>query len=574
MVERGTEEGGGKESSPWPLIEAPRNIVTIPPPLAKYEDVKANRELFMDTLEKLHATVGTKFMIPIIGGKELDLHRLFVETTSRGGIEKIIRERKWKEVTAVFNFPSTATNASFVLRKYYLSLLKQFEQIYYFGAQAPLQSPSSAPVPSQGLVEPMLPSPEVQTAVTHKRRKSKLSKGSNYCRGSNYCSLSPLVAVSPPSSKGTPVVGVIDGKFGYGYLVTVTVGTEKLKGVLYHTPENPACDGPQYPDVVSNQSVIDPATSNVRRRRRRKKSEMRKRDPAHPKPNRSGYNFFFAEQHARLKPLHPGKDREISKMIGYLWNRLTENDKAVYQEQGMKDRERYRSEMEEYRERLRKGQIISNVMPIQQRLAAPEVTVMEADVKIGSGEGDSQQTRENDCGESDSDDEKTVDNGLEMETSPGAGNGAASINVAAEMQCDAPELILVKSYAKIGSGGDSPQTRGKDSTGESDFENENTVGKDVEMETSKEAENGAESTNVDAEMQHDAPEISMVEVDAKLGSGEEEYPQTQKNYSTGETDAEDQKTADKDLELDPSPEAVKGAESTNVVAEASAERGF
>lgn len=30
-----------------------------------------------------------KRRIPIIGGKELDLHRLFVEVTSRGGIEKV-----------------------------------------------------------------------------------------------------------------------------------------------------------------------------------------------------------------------------------------------------------------------------------------------------------------------------------------------------------------------------------------------------------------------------------------------------------------------------------------------------
>jgi len=29
------------------------------------------------------------YRIPIIGGKELDLHRLFVEVTSRGGIEKV-----------------------------------------------------------------------------------------------------------------------------------------------------------------------------------------------------------------------------------------------------------------------------------------------------------------------------------------------------------------------------------------------------------------------------------------------------------------------------------------------------
>jgi hypothetical protein len=50
---------------------------------------------------------------------------------------QIIRERRWKEVTAVFNFPSTATNASFVLRKYYFSLLHHYERIYFFKAQGP-----------------------------------------------------------------------------------------------------------------------------------------------------------------------------------------------------------------------------------------------------------------------------------------------------------------------------------------------------------------------------------------------------------------------------------------------------
>jgi hypothetical protein len=45
-----------------------------------------------------------------------------------------MKERRWKEVTATFNFPSTATNASFVLRKYYSSLLYHYEQIYYFRA--------------------------------------------------------------------------------------------------------------------------------------------------------------------------------------------------------------------------------------------------------------------------------------------------------------------------------------------------------------------------------------------------------------------------------------------------------
>lgn len=48
---------------------------------------------------------------------------------------QILKEKKWKEVTAVFNFPSSATNASFILRKYYVSLLYHYEQIYFFKAK-------------------------------------------------------------------------------------------------------------------------------------------------------------------------------------------------------------------------------------------------------------------------------------------------------------------------------------------------------------------------------------------------------------------------------------------------------
>jgi len=45
---------------------------------------------------------------------------------------QILNERRWKEVTATFVFPPTATNASYVLRKYYFSLLNNYEQIYFF----------------------------------------------------------------------------------------------------------------------------------------------------------------------------------------------------------------------------------------------------------------------------------------------------------------------------------------------------------------------------------------------------------------------------------------------------------
>ena len=38
------------------------NYFPYPAPLARYEDVVVSPKLFMDTLEKLHAAMGTKFM--------------------------------------------------------------------------------------------------------------------------------------------------------------------------------------------------------------------------------------------------------------------------------------------------------------------------------------------------------------------------------------------------------------------------------------------------------------------------------------------------------------------------------
>ncbi|XP_022964253.1 high mobility group B protein 15-like isoform X1 [Cucurbita moschata] len=372
-----TSSAGGKQLA---VVEAPSNCVPYPPPQTTYEDLIADPKLFMASLEKLHSIMGTKFMIPIIGGKELDLHRLFVEVTARGGLEKVIRERRWKEVTSVFKFPSTATNASFVLRKYYLSLIHHFEQIYFFKAVGwtpkvsdSSPTPSAVPIPTQGTMTSMLPpsnrpAPQQQPQTT----------------------ATELPAVAPssvPPAGGFPVVGVIDGKFESGYLVTVTVGNEKLKGVLYMTPPEQPAQQVFQPGSVFTKDGTTSTTPSAQRRRRRKKSEIKRRDPAHPKPNRSGYNFFFAEQHARLKPLHPGKDREISRMIGELWNKLNETEKTVYQEKAMKDKERYRIEMENYREKLRTGQIISHAVPLQQLLPGTDLNMVYAADKNEETEG-------------------------------------------------------------------------------------------------------------------------------------------------------------------------------------------
>eukprot|EP00250_Pteridium_aquilinum_P003784 c14071_g1_i2 orf=267-1613(+) len=321
-------------SSPLPQQQQQGQAVTYPPALALHDAVLADRDLFYDTLNKFHASLGTRLSIPTIGGKELDLHLLYLEVSSRGGLEQVIKERKWKEVTVVFHFPPTTTSASFVLRKYYVSLLHHYEQVYFFGTQGPLVPPPiAASLPNQ--------SPGHQVADNGLANNGGAENGELVIKKRKRRTQDP--------AQMHEVSGVIDGKFERGYLVTVTVGTEKLRGILYHLPLGSVT--PQFATVseMAKGIVVDPVPEVRRRRRRRRKDEMPKKDPNAPKPNRSGYNFFFQEQRRRLKALHPDKDKEISKMIGELWNKQTEDERAIYQERGVKDKERYKKEMEEYR---------------------------------------------------------------------------------------------------------------------------------------------------------------------------------------------------------------------------------
>ncbi|KAM1276475.1 hypothetical protein ACFX13_029686 [Malus domestica] len=291
---------GSSLSSP---ASAPK---AYPSPTATYEEVVQSSDLFWEKLKEFHDSFRTKFMIPTVGGKTLDLHLLFVEVTSRDGLEKVIRDRKWKEVITAFNFPTTITSASFVLRKYYLSLLYHFEQAYYFHKEV-----YSIPV-----LEPL--------------RKNLFNGSATVEEGASRNQFPESTEVQ----LGCSIMGTIDGKFDSGYLATVNLGSDELKGVLYHAPTS----------TYVSQSFSDMPT-----RRNRKRSRLALRDPFRPKSNRSGYNFFFAEHYARLKPLYYGQERAISKKIGYLWNNLTEAEKQVYQDKAMKDKERYRTELLEYK---------------------------------------------------------------------------------------------------------------------------------------------------------------------------------------------------------------------------------
>ncbi|XP_022975458.1 high mobility group B protein 9 isoform X1 [Cucurbita maxima] len=267
-----------------------------PPPLATHDEVVSDPIVFWDTLRRFHFMMNTKFMIPVIGGKELDLHVLYSEVTRRGGHEKVVAEKKWREVGSVFKFSPTTTSASFVLRKHYLSLLYHYEQVYLFRRQGPIYAPQ-APF-SFGS-----PTSENELALVEYTPKTT--------------SFSP----GPPAE----VTGTIDGKFDCGYLVSVKLGSEVLRGVLYH-PEEPT---PSDLRPQPTNAIVPYTGTRHRHSGRRHRRSRRKGDPNHPKPNRSGYNFFFAEKHYKLKSLYPNREREFTKMIGESWNNLSPEERMV-----------------------------------------------------------------------------------------------------------------------------------------------------------------------------------------------------------------------------------------------------
>ncbi|KAK9062540.1 hypothetical protein SSX86_019727 [Deinandra increscens subsp. villosa] len=405
-----------KNKNSVPISENSMQNYIYPPPIARYEDVIASPGLFMDTLGKFHAAMGTKFKIPVVGGSDLDLHRLFMEVTLRGGIRKVLEEKKWREVTNSFNFPPSATNASFILRKYYMSIVHHFEQVYYFKAKewTPVptdawQSTKTTLTSTSGMNQPVLASHEIQDAPVKRQRMT--TEEQSFPRG------------SLESSIGLPVTGVLDGKFESGYLCTVRIGGEQLQGVLYQTVQTLLYDAPKYEGQVSADATQG-LTAVRCRRRRRKKSEMRKRDPAQPKPNRSGYNFFFAEHHARLKLLQTGKDRGISRMVGEAWNKLTESEKEVYQEKAVKDKERYRSEMENYRENFKKGQVLTTSMSLPQKY-------FMMDTNMKNNDGNSHKIHENEPDSDYGDDDSSSFEGEEETTGkdPNLEMGAENVEI-------------------------------------------------------------------------------------------------------------------------------------------------
>lgn len=112
---------------------------------------------------------------------------------------------------------------------------------------------------------------------------------------------------------GSSVIGTIDAKFDSGYIVTVNLGSEQLKGVIYHTP---------------TESQMSQNSNNTAAPRRR--SRNRFGDPSwFEESSSSGYSYFYAENYNRLQPMYDRQEKVMNKKIWLLWSRLTEAEKQV-----------------------------------------------------------------------------------------------------------------------------------------------------------------------------------------------------------------------------------------------------
>lgn len=105
------------------------------------DDDREKSKMFKDDLLKWNTLHGREnFKVPQIGGKELDLYKLFKEVVGRGGYHSVCDNKQWKEIVNSLDLPASCTSASFTLRNHYNKYLQAYEN-YYLKAQ---QNPGAA----------------------------------------------------------------------------------------------------------------------------------------------------------------------------------------------------------------------------------------------------------------------------------------------------------------------------------------------------------------------------------------------------------------------------------------------
>jgi len=80
------------------------------------------------------------------------------------------------------------------------------------------------------------------------------------------------------------------------------------------------------------------------------KSKKKNNDPNQPKKPKSAYFCFLDKHRNDVKEENPNYTiGDISKLLGNIWSGLESYEKKPYEEEALKDKERYKNEMEKYK---------------------------------------------------------------------------------------------------------------------------------------------------------------------------------------------------------------------------------
>ncbi|GAX81680.1 hypothetical protein CEUSTIGMA_g9108.t1 [Chlamydomonas eustigma] len=388
------------------------NTFSYPIPAATHAEVISDRDLFLRTHEDLLNHIGIKFKIPKVGGIEVDLHQLYKEVTALGGLELVINRKQWVIVCEPFNFPSSFTNKSFVIKKLYVNALHHYEQVYFHRAQGPLISAPTGPSETAFTAPVNSPaSPSFDRAPKRKpesHSESMLQLVTVVPTSSNSGSPS-APSVSPDLRVGTRFTGVIDCNFENSYMITINLPNQRLQGMLYKQalpssalPPTSALGVP-YPRGISGiphpsgggvkieDTAVSPEMDSASQRldsSKRARSPSSIPLPTQPRMHRTPYQFFqLGVNKEQLLQLHPDLSSQsnhdmLPRLMADLWQQMTQEQRKPFLDMAGRDRERYEKEVREYRRRMADVGGICNIYS-----EAAEAQVAMPSMRVGSSSG-------------------------------------------------------------------------------------------------------------------------------------------------------------------------------------------
>ncbi|KAL9645546.1 hypothetical protein ABK040_000610 [Willaertia magna] len=77
--------------------------------------------------------------LPQLGGRRLNVFKLWLQVWGRGGYEAVCENKQWTEVRDAYQVPKTCTSASYSLKMYYQKWLYPYEQVIKMGHADPMQ---------------------------------------------------------------------------------------------------------------------------------------------------------------------------------------------------------------------------------------------------------------------------------------------------------------------------------------------------------------------------------------------------------------------------------------------------